>query len=109
MSVDGLLAELSAMPQPMLAVIARMGFRDKATTHGFRSSFRTWALEQTSFPWELCEMSLGHVVGSKVEVAYQRGDGFQKRVAIMNAWAAYCARPPGDGNVLPMRKAARDG
>ncbi|HTV34544.1 MAG TPA: integrase arm-type DNA-binding domain-containing protein [Methylocella sp.] len=86
----------------LLSVIDRMGFKGQATAHGFRASFRTWALEQTSFPWELCEMSLGHTVGNKVEIAYQRGDGFQKRVAIMNSWAAFCARPVDDAKVLPL-------
>jgi integrase len=91
----------------MLALIDRMGFKDKATAHGFRASFRTWALETTHFPWELCEMSLGHRVGSKVERAYQRGDGFQKRIAIMNAWANFCDRPLDGGTVVPMRKVAQ--
>jgi len=51
-------------------------------------------------------MSLGHTVGSEVELAYQRGDGFQKRIAIMQAWAGYCDRPAGDANVVPMRGGA---
>jgi hypothetical protein len=52
-------------------------------------------------------MSLGHRVGSKVERAYQRGDGFQKRIAIMNAWANFCDRPLDGGTVVPMRKVAQ--
>ena len=87
----------------MLEVIKRMGHQGDATTHGFRATFRTWALEQTNFPWELAEMSLGHTVGTKVERAYQRGDGFQKRIAIMQSWANFCERPADAGNVLPMR------
>jgi integrase len=74
----------------MLAVLNRMGRKGVATTHGFRSSFRSWAQEQTNFPWELAEMSLGHRVGSKVERAYARGDALEKRFSIMEAWARYC-------------------
>lgn len=88
----------------MLALIDRMGRKGELTTHGFRATFRTWALEQTSFPWELAEMSLGHTVGSKVERAYQRGDGFAKRVAIMNAWAGFCDRQARDAKILPMAR-----
>jgi integrase len=89
----------------LLGVIERMGRKGAATTHGFRASFRTWAQEQTNFPWELSEMSLGHKVGSKVERAYARGDAFKKRVAIMQAWADYCARPQLPGKVIPLQAA----
>ena len=61
----------------MLAVLDRMGRKGAMTTHGCRSSFRTSAQEQTNFPWELAEMSLGHKVGNKVERAYARGDAFE--------------------------------
>jgi integrase len=90
----------------MLEVIKRMGRNRDATTHGFRATFRTWALEQTSFPWELAEMSLGHKVGTKVERAYARGDAFKKRVAIMQAWANFCGRPSDGSKVVPMKKGA---
>ena len=87
----------------LLGVIERMGRKGTATTHGFRASFRTWAQEQTNFPWELSEMSLGHKVGSKVERAYARGDAFKKRVAIMQAWADYCGKPQQAGKVIPLQ------
>lgn len=87
----------------LLGVIERMGRKGVATTHGFRASFRTWAQEQTNFPWELSEMSLGHKVGSKVERAYARGDAFKKRVAIMQAWADYCSKPQQPGKVIPLQ------
>jgi len=89
----------------MLAVLGRMGRKGAMTTHGCRSSFRTWAQEQTSFPWELAEMSLGHKVGSKVERAYARGDAFKKRIAIMQAWANFCARPTTSATVTHIGKA----
>jgi integrase len=67
----------------MLALLARMGRKGVMTTHGCRATFRTWAQENSNFPWELCEISLGHKVGTNVERAYARGDALKKRVAIM--------------------------
>jgi len=89
----------------MLAVLARMGRKGKVTTHGCRASFRTWAQEQTNFPRELCEMSLGHRIGSAVEQAYARGDQFKKRIAIMDAWSNFLDRPPTGATVTHIRKA----
>jgi integrase len=65
-----------------------------ATPHGFRSTFRDWAAEETSFPHEVCEMALAHAIGSKVEAAYRRGDLFEKRRKLMEAWATYCENQP---------------
>lgn len=62
------------------------------TVHGFRSSFRDWAAEQTDYPRELPEMALAHAVGSEVERAYLRTDGLERRRALMDDWAAYLAR-----------------
>ena len=62
------------------------------TSHGFRSSFRDWAAELTDFPAEVAEMALAHVVADAVERAYRRGDLFEKRRGIMDAWAAFCVR-----------------
>jgi integrase len=90
----------------LLGVIERMGRKGQMTAHGFRSSFRTWALERSTFPWELCELSLGHTVGTKVERAYQRSDGFKKRVAIMQAWANFCHKPDETAKVVPLQRAA---
>jgi len=72
----------------MLAVIKRMG-RDDLTAHGFRSTFRDWAAEQTNFPREVVEMALAHAIENKVEAAYRRGDLFQKRRQLMGAWARF--------------------
>jgi integrase len=91
----------------MLGVLKRMNLKGVATVHGFRSTFRTWALEQSNFPWELAELSLGHTVGSEVERAYQRGDAFVKRRAIMESWARVCARPPATATVTPIRRKAK--
>jgi integrase len=64
--------------------------RSDLTAHGFRSTFRDWAAECTNFPREVVEAALAHVVGDKVEAAYRRGDLFEKRRPLMDAWATYC-------------------
>ena len=84
--------------------LRRMG-RGDLTVHGFRSTFRDWAAERTDFPTEVGEMALAHVVGDKVEAAYRRGDLFEKRRALAEAWAYYCAGVP-EGNVVLLQKAA---
>jgi integrase len=68
----------------LTAVLRRMG-RGAVTAHGFRSTFSTWRAERTSFPREVAEAALAHVIGDKVEAAYQRGDLFQKRRGLMAA------------------------
>jgi integrase len=73
--------------------------------HGFRSSFRDWCAERTNFPSEVAEMALAHVVGSKVEAAYRRGDMFDKRRRLMDAWAKFCATEPVERDkVVPMQR-----
>jgi integrase len=72
---------------------------DDITVHGFRSTFRDWASETTSFPHEVCEQTLAHAIGNKTEAAYRRGDLFDKRRKLMDAWAAYCK--PKKSNVVP--------
>src|SRR5262249_5788755 len=81
-------------------MLALAGHAD-LTVHGFRSTFRTWAAERTAFPREVVEAALAHVVGSKVEAAYQRGDLFDKRRGLMDAWADFCAATP--ATVIPLR------
>jgi integrase len=63
---------------------------ENATVHGFRSSFRDWAGDRTSFPREVAEAALAHAVGDETEAAYRRSDGLEKRRKLMEAWAAYC-------------------
>lgn len=91
-----------------LALLKRMGFGD-ITVHGFRSTFRDWAAEQTNFPREVAEASLAHVVKDKTEAAYQRGDLIEKRALLMKAWADYCSRPAPAGNVVDMPSRAGRG
>ena len=59
------------------------------TTHGFRSTFRDWAAETTSYPWEVCEHALAHSL-TDIEEAYQRGDLLVKRARLMADWSRYC-------------------
>jgi integrase len=77
----------------MLMLLERMGHSD-ITVHGFRSSFKDWAIERTTFAPEVSEMALAHVVEDKVEAAYRRGDLLKKRRGLMEAWAKYCAKAP---------------
>ena len=65
-----------------------------ATVHGFRSSFRDWAAEQTVFPREIIEMALGHKVVGEVEGAYWRSDVLERRRQLMTAWDRYCSTAP---------------
>jgi integrase len=63
--------------------------QEDATPHGFRSSFRDWASETTSYPHAVCEMALAHTIANKSEAAYRRGDLFEKRRELMDDWAKY--------------------
>jgi integrase len=82
-----------------LMTLRRMGHRD-LTAHGFRSTFSDWCAEQTNAPSEVREMALAHTVSDKVEAAYRRGDLFQKRRALAEAWAAFGG---GGETVTPLR------
>lgn len=73
------------------------------TLHGFRSSFRDWAAEQTSFPREVAEAALSHKIGQgQTERSYLRTDLFEKRRSLMQAWADYCLSS--GENVIPLRR-----
>ena len=76
--------------------------RGDLTAHGFRSSFRDWAGDKTTFPREAAEMALAHAVGDKTERAYRREKARDKRRKLMDAWAAYCVRA--DSNFLAFHK-----
>jgi integrase len=91
---------LSAMAMDM--VMRRIG--ESVTVHGFRSSFRDWAGNETHFPRELAEAALAHVVGDKAEQAYRRSDALEKRRALMEAWAHWCEPREAADNVTPLRR-----
>ncbi|WP_342728865.1 integrase arm-type DNA-binding domain-containing protein [Bradyrhizobium sp. B097] len=69
---------------------ALKAIRPGLTVHGFRSTFKDWASEQTAYANEVSEMALAHAVGDKVENAYRRTDLFDKRRLLMEDWATYC-------------------
>ncbi len=77
--------------------------RPDVVVHGFRSCFRDWAGETTAFPADICEAALAHSLGSKTQVAYQRGDLLEKRRQLMKAWAAFCYSPTREASVTPIR------
>jgi integrase len=74
-----------------LMMLRRMDL--EITAHGFRSSFRDWAAEETDFPDFVVEKALAHAIDNKVEAAYRRGDLLKKRRELMEAWAAHCGTP----------------
>jgi len=78
-------------------LVKELGF--PVDVHGFRTSFRTWAQERTTFPREVAEAALAHAVGDAVEQAYARSDVFEKRRKMMDAWSAFLAEKRGDNVV----------
>ena len=93
--------------------IGRDAFKDTlramavdATAHGFRSTFADWAADCTAYAQEVREQALAHAIPNKVEAAYRRGDLFDKRRKLMDAWATYCARVETDaGKVVALARA----
>ena len=72
-----------------------------AVPHGFRSTFKDWTLEQTTFSWAVVETALAHTLGSATESAYARSDLFERRRELMETWAGHCER----GSSLPAKAA----
>ena len=85
----------------MTMALRRMD-RGGVTVHGFRSTFSDWAAEQTNAPSEVREMALAHTVSDKVEAAYRRGDLFQKRRELAEAWARFCESAEQPENVVQL-------
>lgn len=123
---DAVLVLLSKLPQedgtPFVFISGRRGkplkdaamwdvvkaIRPDVTVHGFRSTFRDWGEERTSYHKHVLEMALGHSIGNKVEAAYRRGDLFVKRTRLMAEWARYCEQKPVTGRsatVVPLGRA----
>jgi integrase len=90
----------------LLNLLQGMG-RTDITVHGFRSTFRNWAAEQTSFPREVAELALAHAIGDAVERAYQRTTLFDKRRKLMDAWSTYCTTPAPKGEVVSIASRSR--
>ena len=70
-------------------ILRSTGLAERATVHGFRSSFKNWTLEQTDAPWAVSELALAHILGNSTEQAYARSDLFERRRALMQQWADY--------------------
>jgi integrase len=83
-----------ALSELMRGMRERGDLRAAAVPHGFRSTFRDWAAEQTSFPEEIRKVASGHTVGNAVDRAYQRTDLLDKRRELMNLWGAFTEKRP---------------
>jgi integrase len=94
-------------PLTHTAMLELLRRHNSVTVHGFRSSFRDWAAERTSYPNHVVEAALAHAVADKVEKAYRRTDLFEKRRRLMADWAAWCSRPvPVEaGKIIALQKA----
>lgn len=87
----------------LTAVMRRMGRSE--VPHGFRSTFRDWAAERTNYPRDIAEMALAHTISNAVEAAYRRGDMFEKRRDMMEAWALFAGLGmPASGVVIGINK-----
>jgi integrase len=89
------------MSNTVFLMFLRRVKRDDITGHGFRSAFRDWAAEKTSFSRSVCEAALAHVVENKTEAAYFRSDLFERRRDLMNTWSAFVATQ--SATVIPIR------
>ncbi len=89
-----------ALSQLMRGLMERGEMTVEAVPHGFRSTFRDWAAEQTSYPDEIRKAASGHTVGDAVQRAYQRTDLLEKRRELMNDWAKYLNLPSPKAKVI---------
>ena len=77
--------------------------RPELTVHGFRSTFKDWAMETTTFPGDLSEAQLAHIIKNKAQAAYERGDKLERRRDMLKAWADYLRR---QAKVVALRSAS---
>lgn len=89
----------------LLAVIKRMGFKEKTTAHGFRSTFKDWATEETDVQDFISEMALAHDVSDDVMKAYRRSDLTGKRLKLMRQWSQFLGYPEQTAKVVSMEAA----
>jgi integrase len=87
----------------MLKHLKEISGDETLTVHGFRTTFRTWAQDETDFEEEIVEHCLHHITGDEAEKAYKKGEALKKRRAVMQAFADFATRPP--AKVLPMKVA----
>lgn len=107
----GQIAQSTLSDMTLLEILR--GMEIDATVHGFRSTFRDWAAEETDVPREIAEAALAHTLENKVEAAYRRTDFFAKRRKLMDEWGKFCAsgstggeqiRPNGPARPLVQRR-----
>lgn len=108
-SIKGKVLSDMALSQLMRGMKERKEFTGDAVPHGFRSTFRDWSAEQTSFPDEIRKAASGHSVGDAVQKAYQRTDLLEKRRQLMIQWANFLDKPSAkkNSNVTSIRKSAQ--
>ena len=92
MTLTQLLRRMNSVEEGELAPWRDGQTGEPITPHGFRSTFRVWASEQTAYPREIIEAAMAHAVSDKVEAAYQRSDLLEKRRALMEEWGAFCSK-----------------
>ena len=80
---------VSMSDMTLTKVLRSVGLAERATVHGFRSSFKNWTLDQTDTPWAVSEAALAHTLGNSTEQAYARSDLFERRRTLMQQWADY--------------------
>ena len=97
-----------AFSQLMRGMRERGELAIEAVPHGFRSTFRDWAAEQTAYPDEIRKAASGHTVGDSVKEAYQRTDLLDKRRNLMSEWAKFLSQPDSKQatNVTKLRRNA---
>jgi integrase len=83
------------------------GLRPGLTVHGFRSTFRDWAGDQTNYPRDVIEAALAHTIKNDAEAAYRRGTAVEKRRRLMADWARYCEVGRKTSGVIPIRSATQ--
>jgi integrase len=101
------LSDGSIKESAMRMLLAKSLGHGNLTIHGFRSTFRDWAAERTNFAREICEAALAHAIGNAVEAAYRRGDLFEKRRQLMEAWGRFCSVPAISGDVVALAPMGR--
>src|SRR5262249_32448110 len=92
----------------LLMTLRRMG-RTDLTVHGFRSTFRDWVADATTFPREVAEAALAHTISDRTEAAYRRGDALERRRQLMRAWSSFCAQQRQAPTVIVPIMAKRSG
>jgi len=85
--------------------LLQVSMKYDVTVHGFRSTFRDWTAEETTYPNELCEMAMAHTIKNQAEAAYRRGDMLKKRMQLMEDWQKYIEQEPVTAKVISIKTA----